>query len=94
VAQGPIADPAGDEVGVPTGPVSVDIELRREGTRERIALILLAILAGEVLFALLSQMGPRPAPMKDMMAIIFGPTVALVGSALGFYYGTRTNSKP
>jgi hypothetical protein len=32
--------------------------------------------------------------MKDMMAIIFGPTVALVGSALGFYYGTRTNSKP
>jgi hypothetical protein len=71
----------------------VDLELRRESAREKIALILLGILGAEVVFALLSQMGPYPAPMRDMMVVVFGPTVALVGSALGSYYGTKPEQK-
>ena len=68
--------------------------MHREGVHEKIALILLSSLAGEVAFALLSQLGPQPAPMREMMVVLFGPTVAPVGSALGFYYGTKPDSKP
>jgi predicted esterase YcpF (UPF0227 family) len=30
--------------------------------------------------------------LKDILALILGPTVALVGSAMGFYFATKSAS--
>src|SRR5476649_154753 len=67
---------------------------RQEDVRQWLAISLTAILALEVTVALLaaaicSNSWPH---MKDVLIVIFGPTVALVGSATGFYFGSKADS--
>lgn len=68
-------------------PTTREIEL--ESTRKYLAFFLLAILALEILAALAAVLlfNGVVASMKEMLAVIFTPTVALVGAATGFYFG-------
>jgi len=70
-----------------------DIPRLREGTRGRIALILIGLLAAVVVAALgliyLRAMGYNvaTAEVKEVLTTLLPPIVALVGSATGFYFG-------
>lgn len=71
----------------------------QELARRRLALCLVALLAVEILGFMGGVLVPPifgvPAPiesLKEMMVIIFGPTVALVGSATGFYFASNLQS--
>ena len=90
-------------IGAPTKPTAHDINLAQENTRKALALILLGILGIEILAALAAVYVPtlflnlKPADrpdlstsMKDILSIVFGPTIALVGAATGFYFGSNS----
>jgi hypothetical protein len=55
---------------------------------------LVGILALEILIALsaVAICPSRWTEIKELLIVIFGPTVALVGSATGFYFGTKGDS--
>jgi hypothetical protein len=83
-----ISDPASD------GPESKKVTLaeKQEDARRALAIILVLIFAGEVLGAMLALWTSNSPPIndiKEILTMILGPTVALVGSAMGFYFGTR-----
>ncbi|MGC2415637.1 MAG: hypothetical protein WA459_23435 [Stellaceae bacterium] len=84
----------GADVGAPdAGPGERSIEQRREDVRQRIAVILVVILGIEVIGAMAAIFlcrGNMPE-LKDILTLILGPTVALVGSVTGFYFGTHSN---
>lgn len=70
---------------------------RRERTRERLALILVLVLAGlvivSVIAALLAHDDPeRLGQLKDILSMILGPIVGLVGAVTGFYFGEQSRS--
>jgi hypothetical protein len=83
------------DAGAPISPTS--IEYHREETRSKLAFALIAIFGVEVLAALATFVFPHQlgidsadlASVKDILSIVFSPTVALVGSAMGFYFGTE-----
>jgi hypothetical protein len=91
-----------DDVGQPESPrqVLLPIPHQQELARRRIAYALVTILGFEVLAALLLLLcviEPLVIPIENLrtiMTIIFGPTVALVGSATGFYFGTSREANP
>jgi hypothetical protein len=67
--------------------------------RRWLAFSLVAILAVEIAGFMVGVLVPvvrcQDVPMdalKELMIIIFGPTVALVGSATGFYFGSHRQS--
>lgn len=67
----------------------------RERARRRIAVFLLWILSGVIAAAFVSVLlhnGCGEQLMK-LMTLIFTPIVALVGSAVGFYFGTQSSPK-
>lgn len=77
------------------------LEYRRENTRSYLAWSLMGILAGIYLFfgiiITLTIFTPSPSESdrnqkmiytKDMMALILSAQTALVGTVLGFYFGT------
>ena len=70
-------------------------EVERESTRKTLALVLLGILAIEILAALVAAFFPTvTTSMKDMLGLVFTPTIALVGAATGFYFGqTRSTGR-
>jgi hypothetical protein len=72
------------EVGAPIVPTTREVE--RESTRKVLALVLLGILAIEILAALAAVFFSTAitAAMKDMLGLVFTPTIALVGAATGF----------
>ena len=79
--------------------VSPPISHQQETARKRLAYSLIAILAVEVVFACSAlfiskrfELGIEVRDITEIMVVIFGPTVALVGSATGFYFGARTAS--
>jgi hypothetical protein len=77
-------------VAAPILPNTRDVEL--ESTRKYLAFFLLAILALEILAALAAVLFFKgesgvASTMKEMLAVIFTPTIALVGAATGFYFG-------
>lgn len=74
-------------------PITREAELDR--TRKILALVLLGILAIEVVAALMAVFfaATVTAAMKDMLGLVFTPTIALVGAATGFYFG-QTRSTP
>ena len=77
---------------IPTG-VPFDPEPQRERIRGRIAQGLLWMLAGVMLLAFGSMWtGVDAELLKTVLTIIFGPLVALVSAATGFYYGSRSSS--
>jgi len=70
------------------------IAQRREGVRALLAFCLFVLLAGEVAFAFWGLLKVIADPnqiqaLKDVVTMVLSPTVALVGAATGFYYGTR-----
>jgi hypothetical protein len=95
--------PDSDLIGAPPTPTTHEINLRQEKTRKLLAIGLLLILAAEVAAALfwvfwefyfIAKDGRDISPlMKDILSIIFGPTIALVGAATGFYFGSNAGNK-
>lgn len=80
------------DIGAPIVPSTRDRDLDR--TRKLLALVLLAILGFEIVAALLSVIfasGTKDA-VKEMLGLLFTPTVALVGAATGFYFGQRSTT--
>lgn len=73
----------------------------QETTRGKIAIILLFILAFVIAFAFYFlerlPLGPNTkdyaANLVTVLQIIFGPIVALVGTALGYYFGSKGDGK-
>jgi hypothetical protein len=86
-------------VGAPQLPSGrlLPISHQQELARRRIAYALVGILGAEVLLSLLFLIcffHVTIESLRSIMTIIFGPTVALVGSATGFYFGTSRDSTP
>ena len=75
----------------PTAPYNP--EPQRERMRGWIALGLLGMLAGVLLLTFISMwVGMKAEVLQTVLTIIFGPLVALVSAATGFYYGSRSSS--
>ena len=93
-----------DLQGPPIQPRAIDVGTKRENTRTLLAFFLVLIFAIEIILALVVIYFPGPTVnnvdnigrIKDILSVVFGPTVALVGSAIGFYFGTtpESGSKP
>jgi hypothetical protein len=82
-----------------TGPEArkATIPEKQEDARRTLAIALVVIFGIEVIGAMLALWFCKP-PMidsiKEVLTLILGPTVALVGSATGFYFGTRMDTQP
>jgi heme A synthase len=78
-----IGDPAG------AGPQPKTLDEWREWVRRALALVLVGIFGLEVLGAMLALWfgSAHLQELKDILTLILGPTVALAGSAIGFYFG-------
>jgi hypothetical protein len=63
----------------------------QERVRGKIALYLLALLAGVVVasFVFMWVNPDRIDAMKTLLEIVFSPLIALVGAATGFYFGGK-----
>lgn len=77
-------------VGAPFDP-----EPKRELMRGTLALLLIFLLAVEVGFGFLmiyleTNETHYVENMRSLMDVVFGATVTLVGTALGFYFGQRS----
>ncbi len=80
---------------IPYEVVPYDPAKARESVRGRIALSLIGLLAATILvsFVLLWMHPDRSKELHDLLALIFAPLVALVGSATGYYFGSQTAGK-
>jgi len=67
----------------------------RENVRGWIALSLIGLLAATIIvsFVLLWIHPDRSKELHDLLALVFGPLVALVGAATGYYFGSQAASK-
>lgn len=65
----------------------------RENVRGWIAQALICILGGTILvsFVFLWLHADKSKELHDFLAVIFGPLVALVGAATGYYFGASSN---
>ena len=97
------------EAAAPEGPQEVDVELpgqppsekpydpepRRERMRGYLASALVVILATIAVAAWLSLwLGLATEPeVKDLLGVMLPPVVALVGSAIGFYFGGKQTTR-
>jgi hypothetical protein len=81
------AGPPPEDVDAPTDPQTVPIA--REKVRGNLAYILIGTLAAEVLLAFIALAARLIGidDLKTLLEVVFGPTVALVGSVIGFYFG-------
>ena len=75
-----------------------DPERARDEVRTRVTFFLLWVLTGVVAATLLSlwilwlrgaEVAAQTSSLKDLAAIILNPIVALLGTAIGFYFGTQ-----
>jgi hypothetical protein len=84
-----------DDIPTPAT-VRRSIAERQEDARRIITYILLGIFGVEVLLSLVMVWCIKRTGMvedlKQIMTIIFGPTAALVGSATGFYFATKSET--
>ena len=78
-----------DNVEPTTRPYSV--ARARENIRGKIALGLIALLSTVVVISLLLiWIHPdRSKELHELLVLVFGPLIALVGSATGFYFGSK-----
>lgn len=93
-SENPGATPSEGSLGPPTAPEVAPLEPRaREPVRAALAIILVLIFMGEVIFGLwYGFLGKEPFherihTIKEIATIFLSPTVALVGAATGFYFG-------
>ena len=80
----------------PDGPkVGDPIHHKQEKTRGRIALTLTAIFAGTVLATFLTAFFAQGdadwAKLSNILEVLLPAEMALLGSALGFYFGAKTD---
>jgi hypothetical protein len=91
-ADGEVPEPSISlDIDAPAQPPEVQpLPHLQEAARRRLAYYLVTILAVEVLasIAYLWCHSDQIEALKGWMTIVFGPTIALVGSAAGFYFGT------
>lgn len=68
---------------------------RRESARQLLAIVLVGIFGVEVVGAMVALWlcGGDVQGLKDLLTLIIGPTVALVGSVTGFYFGARESER-
>ena len=100
MSEAPTQPPTDDEVREPSGAgpgeVKTTISEWQEAARRRLAYILVTIFGGEISIAMLVLLLWKTEQdiqhLKDLLTLILSPTVALVGSAMGFYFGTRSGS--
>ena len=82
---------------VPEGPVlqPFNIAKEQEKVRGQIAQALVAMLAVIILLAFLSLWvySSTFSDLEKLMTIIFGPVIALVGTAIGYYFGGKTATR-
>jgi hypothetical protein len=96
----PAQPPTDAEVGEPRGAepreIRATIPERQEHARQYLAFALVGIFGLEVLGSMLALWFCVRADLlqnlKDILTLILGPTVALVGSATGFYFATAPGS--
>jgi hypothetical protein len=80
-----------DLSGISATESKFDPEPQREKMRGRIAMGLLLMVAGIVAISFISLwFGMDTDTLQTLLTIIFGPIVALAGTATGFYFGGRT----
>ena len=78
------------EVGEPGAPGAVDQDQRHDPVRRLLAFTLVGVFALEVFGAfVLLWHGTKVEDIKEIILEVISPTVALTGSALGFYFGTK-----
>ena len=79
----------------PAAVESYDLDRKREGWRGVIALWLLALLTVVVIiaFAIFWYEPDKVAALRDLLSIIFGPIVTLVGAATGYYFGASAANR-
>ena len=82
----------------PDDAISISITKQRENVREFLARGLVALLAatlavGFLLIAFQHLTGVPLADIKTFFELIFGPLVALVSAATGFYFGSTAGTK-
>ena len=67
----------------------------RENVRGKIAISLIEILAAIILlsFILLAFQPDSSDKLKEILSLVFGPLVALVGAATGYYFGAKSSGK-
>jgi hypothetical protein len=63
----------------------------RDKMRARLAIVLVAILAATILipFLVIAWMPERAQAVHDHLGLVFTPLVALVASAVGYYFAAR-----
>lgn len=67
---------------------------RRESARQLLAIVLVGIFGFEVFGAMVALwLCGDIRGLKELLTLIIGPTVALVGSVTGFYFGTRESER-
>lgn len=67
----------------------------RENVRSFVAKGLFLLLVGTVIvsFTSLSFGWISKEDLKDLLTIVFGPIITLLGAVTGFYYGEKSNSQ-
>src|SRR5579872_3879378 len=68
------------------------IKVRQESTRSTIALTFVGVFALTIVLAFIVVIGFNSdwAATKDLLQLIIPAETALIGSAIGFYFGTQT----
>ncbi len=94
----PVVEPRVEDLGDPLpGPVPppdvivYDPSKARESVRGIIALSLIATLGVTILgsFAVIWVHPDRSKELHDLLGLVLGPLVALVGAATGYYFGSQ-----
>jgi hypothetical protein len=85
------ADPEPAYVTLPYDP-----RPQQENVRGAIALFLVGLMAATIIasFVLLWVHPDRSKELHDLLALVFGPVVALVGAATGYYFGSHAANRP
>ena len=90
---GPIPDENLEPVTPPHTFDEVDTETQREKARTTLAIGLVVIFGLTVLGAFVAFLWPGvdSSKAKDLLSLLLPVESALLGSALGFYFGTKSN---
>jgi len=83
--------PVGPDVQLEPGTVPYDPEPKRENTRGILAVGLVGLVGAEVIFGFVALMsGTAIDDLRQLFELVFSPSVALAGSATGFYFAGRS----
>lgn len=91
----PVERPVAGPVGAPREPREKSIPEQQEIARQRLAYCPIGIFGFEIMALMAGVLVPLflcgVAPLdeiKELSFIVFGPTVGVVGSVMGFYFGS------